>query len=447
MIAAALAAVAVLFAYAYFGSDGTLRFRLITWGESYYASLAEGFFHGRLSMAHEPAPELAKIAEPYVFENREGVPSLWDASYFEGRYYLYFSPLPVILFFIPVRLIAGGYPSDALATTFFVALSFLILVALLRRVRPAHLPLWLWILLIGVGNVIPYVLIASMFYQVAIACAMTFTAAWAYALFRFHESRSARWAIAMGTFLGLAIATRPNLAVLLLVQVLVLIRQRPKTWLAVAAPLFVIACALGAYNYARFRSPTELGVSYQLTRLPMRDRRVCSVCTPREVLRLVNGVNHYLFWTPAFHTKFPFAEVQWHRLDPEVSYPGRSEPITGIAAVTPIVMVGTAFAVLLVLAGGRDARRRAGGTPALLVLAGWIVLIALASCWWVTARYTLDFLGLLVAGSILCTEEGLTYLAGIGVSVRPLRWLCALLAVWSIALGLLLPFSRVPLLH
>src|SRR6185436_7114378 len=231
----------------------------------------------------------------------------------------------------------------------------------------------------------------------------------------------------MGAFLGLAIATRPNLAVLFAVQLLVLFRERRAAWVAVAAPLLAIACALGAYNYARFRSPAEFGVSYQITRLPMRGRSVCSVCTPVEVVRLINGIHHYVYWPPVFHGRFPFVEVQTHRLDPEVSYPGRPEPIAGLLPVTPIVLVGTGLALA----------RRAGRMPALLVLAGWLVMVALSSCWWVTARYTLDFIGLLMAGSILCIEEA---------SPR-VRWISALLAVWSIALGLLLPFSRLQLLH
>ncbi|HEX2123960.1 MAG TPA: hypothetical protein VHL59_20205, partial [Thermoanaerobaculia bacterium] len=162
-----LAAVAVLIAYAYYGSYGTFRFPLGTWGQSYYAGLAEGFLGGQLSMAHPPPPELARLANPYDMNARGDLPVLWDASYFEGRYYLYFSPVPVMLFYVPVRLIAKAYPSDELAATFFAMIAFLILAAALRRARPSQLPLWLWILLLGVGNVIPYVLVASMFYQVA----------------------------------------------------------------------------------------------------------------------------------------------------------------------------------------------------------------------------------------------------------------------------------------
>jgi len=431
-IPSALAIAAVLIAYAFYGSHGTFRFPLGPWGQSYYASLAEGFLRGQLSMAHEPPPELAQLRDPYDFDARGDLPVLWDASWFEGKYYLYFSPVPVVLFFVPLRLVAGASPSDDLAATFFAALAFLILVALVRRARPAHLPLWLWIVFIGVGNVIPYVLVGSMFYQVAIACAMMFTAAWAYSLIRFREVPTTRWAIAMGTFLGLAIATRPNLAVLLIVQLVVVLRHR-NAILKVAAPLFLIACALAAYNYARFRSPAEFGVSYQLTRLPMRGRSVCSICCgTNEALRLVNGVTHYVFWPPVFYGRFPFIAVQKHRLDPEASYPGGPEPIAGIAPITPLVLIGT---IALALQRGTK-----GGS--LLILSGWLVLLGLSSCWWITARYTLDFLGLLIAGAILSIESALTFLGESGVNVRPLRYACALLAIWSIAVGLLLPFSR-----
>ncbi|HEX2121115.1 MAG TPA: hypothetical protein VHL59_05670, partial [Thermoanaerobaculia bacterium] len=407
-------------------SYGTFRFPLGTWGQSYYAGLAEGFLGGRLGMAHPPPPELARLANPYDMNARGDLPVLWDASYFEGKYYLYFSPVPVVLFYVPVRLIASAYPSDELAATFFASLSFLILAALLRRARPKQLPLWLWILLLGVGNVIPYVLVASMFYQVAIACAMAFTAAWAYSLLRFFETTSTRWAIAMGAFLGLAIATRPNLAVLLLVQLIVLFRHR-RAIVPVLAPLVAIACALAVYNYARFRSPTEFGVSYQIARVPMKAQDLCGVCGAGEAMRLANHATHYVFWAPLFYGRFPYIAVQKHRLDPEVSYPGGPEPVAGFAPITPLLLVGTAFAVLLGF--------RARGTY--LVVAGWLVLLGLAACWWITARYTLDFLGLLLAGSILCVEEGLSFLG-----VRRLRWICALLAIYSIAVGLLLPFSR-----
>jgi hypothetical protein len=415
-----LAVLAVLAAYWFYGSHGTFRWPLGPWGQSYYAGLAEGFLSGELSMAPRPAEELARLPDPYDFHARGEIPVLWDASYFEGKYYLYFSPVPVLLFYAPVRLIAGAYPSDDFAATFFASISFLFSAAIVWRTRWN----WLWILVVGVGNVIPYVIVGVLFYQVAVACAMAFTGAWAYSVVRFLENP--RWAIPMGIFLGMAIATRPNLAVLLLVQALILVRHRGAI-LNVAAPLFVIACALAAYNYARFRDPFELGVTYQMARVPMRGRTICGVCGPGEVPRLMNHASHYVFWPILFHGKFPWVWVQNNRLDPEVTYPGSPEPIAGVAPVTPLALIGTGFALLLT----RERRGR------YLVLAGWLVLLALSSCWWVTARYTLDFLSLMLTGAILCIDDALAFFS----ERKPLRWACALLALYSIVLGLLLPFS------
>ncbi|HYC88880.1 MAG TPA: hypothetical protein VEO54_06685 [Thermoanaerobaculia bacterium] len=416
-----LAVAAVLVAYAFYGSHGTFRWALGPWGQSYYANLAEGFLGGTLSMAAGPAEELTKLADPYDFNARRDIPVLWDASYFEGRYYLYFSPVPVLLFYVPVRLLAGAYPSDDFAATFFASVSFLFFAGVVWRTKWS----WLWILLVGVGNVVPYVIVGVLFYQVAVACGMAFTAAWAYSVVRFLDGKE-RWAIPMGIFLGMAIATRPNLAVLLLVQALLLIRHR-RAILHVAIPLVVIAGALAAYNYARFRDPFEFGVTYQMARVPMKGRAICGVCGPGEVPRLMNHASHYVFWPILFHGKFPWVWVQNNRLDPEVTYPGSPEPIAGIAPVTPLALAGTGFALLL-------ARERRGRW---LVLAGWLVLLALSSCWWVTARYTLDFLGLVLSGAILCIDDALAFFS----ESRALRWACALLALYSIVLGLLLPWS------
>ena len=406
-----VAVVAVLAAYVFYGSEGTWRFPLGPWGQSYYANLSEGFLEGRLSMKASPDPALTRLANPYDFAARGDIPVLWDASYFEGRYYLYFSPVPVVLLYAPVRMLSGAYPNDALAATVFASIGFLFLAAIVQRP--------LWILLVGVGNVVPFVITNVLFYQVAAACGYAFTAVWAFAVFRFRAAPSMRWALAMGVFLAMAIATRPNLIVLVAVQALIVFSHR-RFWIAVIAPLALIACAMLAYNYARFRDVTEFGVSYQMGRLPMQDRTICGICGPGEIPRLANHAAHYAFWPPVFLQKFPYAWVQNHRLDPATTYPGGGEPIAGLFPITPLTLLGSFLALLA-------APRRTG---ALLVLGGWLVLLALSSCWWVTARYTLDFLGLILAGSILCIED-----------FKP-RWVVVTLAIYSIALGTLLPFQR-----
>src|SRR5215213_3560711 len=97
----------VVAAYAFFASYGEFEFHSRQWdtpggrpGDAYYASLSEGFLRGQLSMAHKPDPQLMAMANPYDYAEREKikVPYLWDASYLNGRYYLYFTPLPAFFF-------------------------------------------------------------------------------------------------------------------------------------------------------------------------------------------------------------------------------------------------------------------------------------------------------------------------------------------------------------
>src|SRR3954447_9790086 len=100
----------VLLVYAFFGSDGTLEFRRVSgraeydrergyFGRGYYPSLAEGFFHGQLSMDERPRPELLALGNPWDPAERGRVDAwgLWDASYYNGRYYMYWTAVPVLL--------------------------------------------------------------------------------------------------------------------------------------------------------------------------------------------------------------------------------------------------------------------------------------------------------------------------------------------------------------
>src|SRR5437879_2367193 len=61
--------------------------------EDYYNFLVRGWRSGHLYMAKEPAPAMRALADPYDPALNAAV-RLGDASYFDGHYYLYFSPVP-----------------------------------------------------------------------------------------------------------------------------------------------------------------------------------------------------------------------------------------------------------------------------------------------------------------------------------------------------------------
>lgn len=410
----------VVLAMGFAGSVGRLEFGFIEWRESYYASLAEGFLSGRVTMAHVPDPALVAVPDPYLPEVRRDAPALHDASYFEGRYYLYFTPLPALLAYIPVKLVAGQYPSDALVGTLFAVAAFLVQAAfVIRAVRRKQ---WLWILFAGAGSITLFILVDIWMYEVAVLCGTLFSSLWAYALLRFHQSGTTKAAVFVGTALGLAIASRPTLLILGVVTLFAIRKWRHAV--AIAVPVLVIGALYGAYNQARFRSPFETGQQYQLTNVALRDFPACRLCTGPELGRFFNSVNQYLFRAPAVNARFPFVSLSYNEYDPSVTFPAKHEEVAGVLAVIPL----TGMSVLLLLLGqGRDR------TAMLLTAAGWLTLFGLSTCAWITARYELDFLPVMALGTVLVLETAQTN--------RLTRAVVALLAVYSIVLGLLLGFT------
>jgi hypothetical protein len=441
----AAAVLFVLIAYAFFGSAGTWEFRRVNWPDEFYAGLSEGFLHGRLSLPNDADPALARLQNPYDVKQREGIAYPWDASYYKGKYYLYFSPVPALVFTLPFGAMGKGYPSEALTMTFFAMWAFLASVAFLARVlrhpdAAKHVRFPQWVLLAGLGNIVPFTLVEPHIYEVAVGCGMAMTATWAYALLRFLERPSWRTAALMGFFLGLAVATRPNLIVLIPVAAIAMFMSGARrTLIAAAIPVMVIGSAYAIYNYERFASPFETGLSYQLTTKPMLDETPCRLCSASDFSRFMNTVMHYLYSPPKFMSAFPFVEVRYNDVDRATSFPARSEPMVSVGAVTPLAIVGSALALLLVLAG----RVRDHGTRAALFVlaAAWIAMLTLSTCRWVTSRYSLDFAGLMLLGAIVSVEQGLTFLREAGVAIRPLRVLVVLLATYSIVTGFLLGFA------
>jgi hypothetical protein len=440
-----LAILIVLAVYAFFAGDGRFDFRRLgTWQESNYASLAQGFFRGQLNLERWVNPKLIALPYPYDPKSREGIHYEWDTSYLNGKYYLYSSPLPAILGYMPLRILRRGYPPDSFVALFFCAWAFLASVAFTRRAltgRALNIPLPLWLLFIGLGNVTAFVLVTVHMYEIAIVCGMAMTAMWALALLRYNESPTIARAVWLSLWLALSIAARPNLGVLLFVTVFVIKRSR-KTIIAFLAPLAIVAMAMLWYNAARFSDPFEFGIRYQLTHVDMTGRKVCSLCTFPELARFGNNIQHYLFWPLHVHSKFPFVDAMPARIDRAVSWPtpnGMTEQIIGIGPIAPLMMIGTLLAILLALMRGpSDLATR----TALQVMCGaWLIVFGLSTCWWIVARYSLDFMMLTGVATVVCIETILTSLRVTTMRIAPLRAAVAALACYSIIAAILLGFA------
>ena len=123
--------VVIFLIYFWYASVGKWE---LTYNEaSYYNLLASAFRHGQLALEITPDPALLAFNDESLYEpsNREGIPVLWDATLYKGKYYLYWGPAPAILLTF-VKFFYVEEVGDRFLTLFFLSgtLAFLSLIIL-----------------------------------------------------------------------------------------------------------------------------------------------------------------------------------------------------------------------------------------------------------------------------------------------------------------------------
>ncbi|WP_404422618.1 hypothetical protein [Nibricoccus sp. IMCC34717] len=359
----------------------------------HYQSLTAGILKGQTHLTVEPDPRLAALENPWA--GHQGIPRLHDATYFNGRYYLYFGVTPVFLAYAPVKLLFGVYPTNSLVTAWFVALGFLGYAALWLRLAAAstqRLPSWLvhvgvWVL--GAGAQTGILLCSEEFYCVPIASAYACSAWMLYFVFRAYQEaatgRTLGFAFAASTCAGLLLGSRPNwlfASCVLVVPVLSLLAARrrgettgPSLGAMLAATL-VPVCAAGAalawYNAVRFGSPFEFGVHHQFA---ASDQRHIALWTTRVY---AYHLFHYLFATPVLSLYYPFASFR--------------ETALGLLGWAPFSLLGLVALGASVVSALRRRWSVWSAAACLAGVVGVINLLALAGVAFQNERYSVDFI-------------------------------------------------------
>ena len=244
----------------------------------YYNLLARGFLDGHLHMKVTPDPAL-RVELP----NRVMTPDaawLLDASFYRGKYYLYFGATPALTLFVPWRVLTGTDFPEWAAVPLLAAGAFLIALAWLAGMRREFFPRvngWTWMVAVaalGLANGVPMVLRRPLFYEVAVTAGWLWSAAGLYFLTKalLQSERAIRWLAAASVCAGLAVGSRPTLiaggTVALAGATWWLVRRsRGDTVRLIAAatlPLGAAVISLLWYNWARFENPLEFGLHHQL---------------------------------------------------------------------------------------------------------------------------------------------------------------------------------------
>jgi hypothetical protein len=323
----------------------------------YFDRQADAFLSGSLALLDKPSDQLSALANPYDYHNRAGIKYLWDVSLYQGKFYLYWGPVPAVLA-AAVKLIHPGEVQDQYLVMFFVTGLTLVLAALLYWLRKTFFPkapAWtvlLFTLIGGLSTPMLWLINRPSVYETAIAGGEFFLVLGLYAALRgmLAQPETGRsWLIVAGLAWGAAVGCRVNDAIAVIwlagLTCLYLILREKRTWkwvfpaLCLGVPLLAWAAGLGWYNLARFGSLFETGHRYQLTgpALPAVYSQVVSL---QYILpNLYNSLFRPLVYS---RNEFPFVFAPnltdkmwpWFIQLPEHYY--SAEPVAGIFLSIPL---------------------------------------------------------------------------------------------------------------
>lgn len=297
-----------------------------TWKAStrYYTLLADAFGKGQLHVDVEPGAALLAANDPYSSESRPAFDDdVWDLSLYKGKLYLYWGPLPALLL-APLQLFTHQPIADIYLVFFFICglLIFNTLIILkLWRLLFSDIParnVAASIFLIGLILPILWPLNIPDVYEAAIGAGQFFLIGGIYfAILALEKSIQTRFLFLAGLFWTCSVGSRAiNVLPILFLTTLTIFwiwkkQPKPINWngiirlaASLLTPLALGAILIGWYNWARFDSPLEFGLRYQITIYNLN--RDMSLTFQPDYFPF--NFRAYIFQPFEFISKFPFIQ-------------------------------------------------------------------------------------------------------------------------------------------
>lgn len=314
----------------------------------YYMEMAKSFKDGNLHLELAPPPELLALENPYdYFLRREkGVDNFpWDLSLYNGRFYIYWGPAPAALAALLSRNILNqiGDFHLALAAACGLFIYQILIIATYWNRELKHAPAWLLgILLVTVGLItpVPIMLDGAKVYDAAIFSCQLFLIGgcfWAYSAFLDEEPpvwkltlASAHWALSVGSRViilpGVAICAGLTLLFLYRYYKGKSIRISLPAFLSVATPLLLGGGILAWYNWARFGSIVEFGLTYQLANIDYTN-----FTNVFNASRIPLNAELYLAHPLSISSRFPFIAP--------IEYVNSNERLAGLIFIASYIFI------------------------------------------------------------------------------------------------------------
>ncbi len=310
--------------YAWFITFGNFT----TWNHStqYYTQLADAFGKGHLYVDRSPGQAMLEAQDPYSPITRPSFSDeIWDLSLYKEKLYLYWGPVPAILI-TPIQLLVDKKIADIFIVYFFSAGLLIfnsLIIFKLRRIFFPNITIWNAIVCIPlIGLILPILWSVNIpdVYEAAIGAGQFFLIGGVYFILSAFENDPSihKWKLFWaGFFWACSVGSRAinTFSVIFFAAFVVfwIVRNlpRPINWIKIPqliAPLFIPlmigAVAIGWYNWARFDSPLEFGLRYQITIFNL-NKQMGLVFQPDYFLPNLYG---YVFQPFEFIARFPFIQ-------------------------------------------------------------------------------------------------------------------------------------------
>lgn len=252
-----------------------------------YELMTDSIINGHIYFDYEIDDKLIKMENPYDPQARidANVEFYWDHAFYNGRYYMYFGIVPVLVLFVPFKLITGKtlltYHATQIFVSMFIIGLFSLFFQIVKKSQSNKLSLSTYLFLNSSLSIISvwYISSAPALYCTAISAGIC-TMIWS--IFFYYKSvylcdnvnKSIFYAFIGATFGALAFGCRPPIGIANIIAIPMykdFLNRNNKNIkfiiknILIFLPYIIIGISLMIYNYLRFDNVFEFGQSYQLT--------------------------------------------------------------------------------------------------------------------------------------------------------------------------------------
>ena len=293
-----------------------------------YDDLAQAVLQGKTYIDNDDVPQsLIDMENPYdtyarqVMQETTGDVYKWDVAYFNGHYYVYFGIVPLLLMYLPCRLLFDAPFPSAVGIMIFAsifAIGVFAMLELIAKKRFRNISVGTYFLTaITFVNCCGAMFLVKRpdFYSVPIITAMAFIVWGLYCWLKAQdeEKKQKLYYLLGSLFFALSVGCRPQMVLVSAVALplffkkfftekQILNKKGITDLITLAIPFVIVAAGIMYYNYIRFGSVTDFGSSYNLTTNDVTRRGF-------DIGRTGLGLFTYLFQPPQFTATFPYIEA------------------------------------------------------------------------------------------------------------------------------------------